>query len=337
MEWNEEIDLSQRKYTSKLIVERTLKRGWKIAGFKTNPAVFLIYVPGRQQPVKVFSASPPQMMYPAVKIAKDKFITSQVLKSENQPVPEELLLELDEQATSQACKDFLRANTPLVVKPLDASHGKGITVNIDSEDKLTTAIEEAKQEAINGRVLLQKQLDGFDVRIVCINYEYVDSITRIPASVVGNGRNTTLELIVLANQSDERGENYKAKLNFINVEKAKQYLGDQKISETPLEGEEVHVIGVSNVGMGGVRKNIKNQIPEFLKDMAIQAAKILDLPVCGIDFMVKKIPEKNDSLEDLNPMIIEVNECPMLTMYDDLHSPEQNEVIDKYLDFVATY
>ncbi|OVE79528.1 hypothetical protein BVY00_00180 [bacterium G20] len=89
--------------------------------------------------------------------------------------------------------------------------------------------------------------------------------------------------------------------------------------------------------MGGERINIKKNIPEFLKLMAEQTAKVLELPVCGIDFIVAHLPERESPKERIKPVVIEVNNCPSLVMYEELHSPEQNALIDQYLDYVATY
>lgn len=338
MEWDHEIDLSRRKFTSKLIVERAIARNWRICGFKTNPAVFLIYVPGRITPIKIFSASPSQMSYPASKIAKDKYITTQILHSNQLPTPKELLITdtIDIKTDISAYRPFLDENSPVVVKPIDASHGKGITVNVSTEEQLTTALHEALESSLNKTALIQEQIPGVDIRVVCINYTFVDAISRIPASVTGDGQHTLRQLIEITNTSDDRGENYKAKLNIIPLDKVQNYLGTEALATIPEAGKEVQVIGVSNVGMGGVRKNIKHDIPEFLKEIACKAAKILELPVCGVDFMVTHLPSIDDTLDSLDPRIIEVNECPMLTMYDDLNGDAQNEVIDTYLDYVAS-
>ena len=99
---------------------------------------------------------------------------------------------------------------------------------------------------------------------------------------------------------------------------------------------EVQVIGVANLGMGGIRVNLANRIPQEFKDIAIKAAKTIGLPVCGVDFILTHLPEKDAKLEDLNPKLIEINECPSLTMYEDLRSDEQIAIIDRYLDFIVS-
>lgn len=335
MEHNEQIDLTKRKYTSRLIVERALYRGWDMTGFKSNPAVFKVNIPGKTKPVFIFSASPPQMSYPASKIAKNKQITNCLLAEEGLPVPAELLINYDDKLNVDELENFINTYKKIVVKPLDAAHGKGITVNVESLGQMKDALTEANLSSDSSSILAQEQVDGVDIRVVCINYEFVDSISRIPAQVVGDGENTIEKLITTTNNHPDRGENYKAKLNYIPIDKARQYLGDKKMQSTPKAGEKAQVIGVSNIGMGGERYNIKNQIPEFLKNMAIEASKTIGLPVCGVDFMVSRLPKPEDTIGDLRPKIIELNECPMLTMYDDINSPEQYDVIDKYLDCLS--
>lgn len=335
MELNDNIDLKKRKYTSRLIVSRALNRGWNIAGFKSNPAIFKISIPGKQKPIYIFSASPPQMSYPASKIAKDKFITNCLLADSGLPVPQELLLSSKEDFDDNLLAEFMSNHKKTVVKPLDASHGNGITVNIKDMSHLKKSIIKASTSSNGSLILVQEQISGVDVRILCINYKFVDSISRIPAQVIGNGKNTISELVDIVNSHPDRGENYTAKLNYISVDMVEDYLGKNRFNEIPNNGEVVQVVGVSNVGMGGERHNINNDVPQFLKDLAIKASKTMELPVCGVDFMIKKLPNKHDNYEDLDPKIIEVNECPMLTMYDDLNSPEQHRVIDLYLDYLA--
>lgn len=336
MEWNEEIDLSKRKMTSKLIIERALARGWKVAGFETVRPLLMLEIPGRADPVMIYSAAPPQMSYTATKIAKDKHVTSELLRYYGMPVPEEMLVPV-KSADKQLLADFLDRHPTVVVKPLDASHGKGITVGVTSPERLEWAIGVAAQATKLSKILVQQQVQGVDVRIVCIDYQYVDAITREPAFVVGDGVHTIRELVDITNASGERAENYRARLNIIPPQRVADYLSEESLNEVPPTGKKVQTIGVSNVGMGGESHNIRQDIPEFMREAAVQAARLLKLPVCGVDFMVPHVPVAGDTAESLPLNIIEVNECPMLTMYEDVRSSEQMAVIDRYLDFVAQY
>jgi cyanophycin synthetase len=252
----------------------------------------------------------------------------------NISVPKELLVNIYSYDKNEV-EAFIKLCGKVIVKPLDASHGHGITVNVDSINLFEEALSETKRHTSRRNVVVQEQLSGVDLRVVCINYKFTDAISRLPASVVGDGTHSVKDLIEITNSSDQRGENYKAKLNIIPIDQVMRYMKEEELSKIPNKGEEVQVIGISNIGMGGVRLNIADKLPEFIKKMAEEVVKIINLPVCGVDFIVNYLPEANSTVEELQPKVIEVNECPMLTMYDDLNSKEQNKVIDLFLDYIA--
>ncbi|OVE79522.1 hypothetical protein BVY00_00150, partial [bacterium G20] len=159
MEWDHEIDLTRRKFSSRLIVQRSLARGWRIQGFKSDPAIFLIYIPGRQHPVKIFSTSPPQMPYPAVKIAKDKYTTNQILAEKGLPIPAEILIERDElKKNPEKSLDFIKIHKKVVVKPLDSAHGHGISTGVTKLEELDKAATQAIKRTKKSQILLQQHI-----------------------------------------------------------------------------------------------------------------------------------------------------------------------------------
>jgi cyanophycin synthetase len=332
-----QIDLSKRKNTSRMVVTAALERGWQVTGFESDPAVFVLRIPGKSDPIKIYSASPPQTSYAAAKITDNKYIVNRLLKEQGLPVPEEIVLkysEINSPETKKLVESFMGVHPNVVVKPLDSAHGRGITLNVDSSS-WDAAAKKASDSSKDGYILVQEQIGGHDVRAVCIGYEYVDAITRVPASVIGDGIHDVGQLIRLANKSPERGENYMARLNVIPIQLAEDYLGKDGLARIPLPGEKVQVVGVSNTGMGGERKNIRDDIPDFLKEYAEKAAETLDLPVCGVDFLVAKEPTAASRIEELKPYIIEVNWCPGFVMYEDINDPGQKALINKYLDYLA--
>ncbi len=335
MQHDNKIDLATRKYTSRLIVERALARGWHITGFETNGAIFLLHIPGRTKPVQIFSSSPPGITYPASKIAGDKYITNQILGNAGLPVPEDYVYSLVGERDEKRLKAFLDKHKTIVVKPLDASHGKGVTVNIRTEQQLHAAIEEVRDLTDRDTLVIQQQVAGHDVRVLCIDYEYAGALSRIPASVIGDGTHNIRELIDITNSSHDRGLNYMARLNIIDTEKAEQYLGTEGMSEIPLDGTEVRVIGVANIGMGGERKIITGNVPQFMIDFATKAARLIELPVCAVDFMAEVEPYPGATQDDIKPYIIELNACPQLLIHEDPSSDEQKAFIDQYLDYIA--
>lgn len=337
MEWDEKIDLQRRKITTRLIIERAQMRGWRVAGFETNNALLLLSPPKSNKYFKVFSASPPQTSFAATKMTQDKYITNQILNFEGIRVPDEMLFKynLTDKYRVEA-NTFISKHSRVVLKPLDGSHGNGITTNVYNEQTLMSAIEEATQYTTKKTLALQQYIDGIDIRIVCIGYKFANAISRVPASVLGDGKHTVEELINTVNESDERGENYKTNLNVIPMEQVKRYLSKDELTHIPDNGKTVQVVGVSNTGMGGIRLNITSNIPPFLIEIAEKASRSLGVPVSGVDFLVKRLPKKEDSYAELEPYVIEVNNCPSLFMYEDPYCDEQNKLIDQYLDYVVS-
>lgn len=334
MMWNDDIDLAKRATTTRMIIERARARGWDVAGFETNTAISVIRIPGREQLVHVFSASPPQMSFATHKITKDKVITNQLLAAEGLPVPDELITNI-EQPDKAALRAFIERYGEVVVKPMDGSHGKGITVGVTSLDQALAALHDAQQVSEKSNAIVQQQVPGFDLRVICIDYTYVSAITRLSAAVVGDGEHTIRQLVDITNSHEDRGLNYKARLNIIPIDKVERYLGVEALERVPAENESVQVIGVSNIGMGGVRHNVDEVLPDEIKRLAEQVTKALQLPVSGIDFMVDHVPVAGDTIESLNPVVIEANGCPQLVVYDDLSHPRQIAMIDGYLDYLG--
>jgi cyanophycin synthetase len=335
MQQDDAIDLTGRKVTARLLIRRCLERQWKVIAFEAAGGLLLVQPPERAEYLKIYSSTPPQTSRAASMMADNKFITSSILGQMGLPVPAELLIDGREEPSPEKLGDFLRQYGQVVAKPLDAAHGNGVTINIESLETLQQAITQATKYASNGWVLVQQQLTGIDVRVVCINYQFANAISRMPARVIGDGQHTVDELIAITNASSDRGPNYSARLNTIPLERVYDYLDRTVLKSVPSASQSIQVLGVANIGAGGELENITTVVPPFLQQLAEQTARALDLPVAGIDFMLKRLPTLEDSEQDLTPVIIEANASPMLAMYEDLGSTEQIVLLDKYLDFVA--
>ncbi|MDB5163653.1 MAG: cyanophycin synthetase [Candidatus Saccharibacteria bacterium] len=326
--------LKRLKVSSRLVVNRALARGWVVEPYESNPSIMKLTLPSRAQPIHIFSAAPPHASYVASKIAQDKFITNKILADRGVPVPAELLLHAGHDLPQDAIDAFLAEHKRIIVKPLDASHGKGITTDITAKAALRKAISVAQKQAKTGRVLLQNHLEGLDLRVLCVGYKFISAIHRTPARVIGDGRHTVAELIDVTNE--DRGENYSKRLNKIPSNEAEGYLGKKRYNSVPAKQEIVQVLGVANVGKGGELQNVTTEVPQFLIELSEAIARTLFLPVCGIDFLIAKLPTKDVTKQQLHPVVIEVNETPMLMMYEDTESALQDRVIDAYLDFIET-
>ncbi|MGY4893630.1 MAG: hypothetical protein ACO1N2_02985 [Candidatus Saccharimonadota bacterium] len=323
--------------TLRLMKARFAERGWAAElPYIGSPHCFVNRNDGTEV-LHVFSATPPNTSYASASLANDKYGSYELLKTADVPQLDSFLA--NEHTTFEDQVAFMYTHGKVVVKPVDGGHGKGITVNVDTPEKLKAAIEDALQnkKSIDAAIIQKQYLHEtiLDVRILCINNEFVAAIWRIPARVTGDGVSTIRRLIENENAREDRGRPYYAKLAEINSEKAASYLGDA-IDHIPAIGEEVSVLGIANYGAGGETVDVTVEIPQWLRDVAVRAARVSGLPVAGVDFMLAAQPKPESTQDELQAMLIEINKCPLLAMHDMPTSGTPRNAVGRYVDYLAT-
>ena len=138
----------------------------------------------------------------AVEIASDKNLANSLLADLGLPVPKQRLVYSVDDAVAAAD----RIGYPVVIKPLDGNHGRGVTVNITSEDDIAAAFETADAEG--SAVVVETMLLGDDHRLW---WSTASSPLprRVPGHVMGDGRHTIAELVDIVNQDPRRGSGMK--------------------------------------------------------------------------------------------------------------------------------
>lgn len=323
--------------TLRLMKARFIERGWSAElPYIGSPHCFVNRNDGTET-LHVFSATPPTTSYPAASLANDKYGSYELLKTADIPQLDSFLA--NEHTTFDDQTAFMYQHEKVVVKPVDGGHGKGITVNVDTPEKLQRALEDALQnkKSIDAAIIQKQYLHTtiIDIRILCIGNEFVAAIWRIPARVNGDGVSTVRQLIEKENSHEDRGRPYYAKLAQINTEKAAEYLGDD-INRIPAQGEEVSVLGIANYGAGGETVDVTDQIPEWLRDIAVRAARVSGLAVAGVDFMLAQAPAASSTQDELEAMLIEINKCPLLAMHDMPTSGVSRNAVGRYVDYLAS-
>lgn len=329
-----EADLGIFKISTRMVVEELLVRGCRVFSFYSASAMLEVIVPQNPTPMRLFSVVNEEMSFISGRsIVSNKQITNSLLASKGFHVPDEYFVKLSELENSiEAIQSFITKHGQVVFKPIDGSHGNGVHIGVKTIDQIRTYAKEVEIISQSKSFILQQQLSGCDLRIVCIDNKYASAITRVPAFVIGDGKHTIDELIDLENDNENRGEDYSVQFNKINKVYVEEYLSIERLNEVPAEGEHVQVVGISNVGVGGIRVNVDNDVPQFLREIAENISEELRLPICGVDFFINKLPNTLDTEDDLHPVIIEVNNCPGLTMYDDFNSPQQKALVAKLVD-----
>ena len=312
-----------------------LKRGWSAKILHGNSSHIFVDKNDGSVPFHIFGSAPHTTSFAAGLLANDKYGTYQLLSGHGIVQPATILVrDLDVKRLEEA-KSFLNKFEKVVVKPVNGGHGKGITVGVDTDEKLLDAIAKArhKNRDSSRNVLVQQMINAssLDVRILCIGYKFVAAVHRVPASVTGDGEHTVAELIEQENNTF-RGKAYYAELATIDLDSASKYLGNE-IYSVPKHDEGVQVLGIANYGSGGKLIDVTDDMPKWLIRGAEFASKCCGLPVCGVDYLVSEI-NKDAGENTISAYIIEVNKAPSLALHEKPTIGKRRNVVEKYVDYL---
>lgn len=244
-----------------------------------------------------------------VELACDKEDTKYLLEQAEVQVPRGDIISR-ESSLEEACR---YVGFPLVVKPIDGNHGRGITVNIKNYEDALTAFREAKE--VSRKVIIERYVTGEDYRLLVINNVLVAAAKRTPARVIGNGKSTIKELVDEVNKDPRRGyghENVLTQITINNLTKtilaAKGYTEDS----VPKKDEIVILKDTANLSTGGTAEDVTDIVHPSNVSMAERISKIIDLDICGIDIMTTDISKP---LEETDGAVLEVNAGPGFRMH----------------------
>ncbi len=194
-----------------------------------------------------------------------------------------------------------------MVKPARGEQGAGISVDISHADDLEAAIGKARKVCDN--VLLEEFVTGQDLRVIVIGDEVVAAAVRRPARITGNGVDTVEQLIKRQSRRRAAATGGESKIPLDSeTQRCIKLSGYQMDSVLP-EGEKLFVRKTANLHTGGTIHNVTDQLSPAIAQAARDAAKALDIPVTGLDFLVSDV--SGDQY-----VIIEANERPGLANHE---------------------
>jgi cyanophycin synthetase len=246
-----------------------------------------------------------------VELACDKEDTKYLLEQAEVEVPRGDIIRR-ERSLEEACR---YVGFPLVIKPIDGNHGRGITVDIQNYEEALQAFLHAKESSKSGAIIVEKFILGDDYRLLVINNKLVAGALRTPAHVIGDGKSTVQELIDEVNKDPRRGYGHENVLTQITVNdltktiiKDAGYTLDSVINE----GERLILKDTANLSTGGTAEDITDIIHPANVNMAERISKIIDLDICGIDIMTTDISKP---LSETGGAVLEVNAGPGFRMH----------------------
>lgn len=249
----------------------------------------------------------------AVSICDDKAVTRRVVAAAGLTVPDQI------DADDKALPKFLRKHGSVVVKPARGEQGRGVSVGLSRLEDVRQAVAEARE--ICNRVLVEACFEGDDLRLVVIDHKLVAAAIRRPPHIVGDGESNIRKLI--DRQSRRRAAATGGESRIPVDEETTRCLAAAglDLDSVPERNQEIVVRKTANLHTGGSIHDVTDTVHPKLVEAACKAASAIDIPVTGIDFMVRS-PSEPDYV------FIEANERPGLAN----HEPQPTA--ERFLDLL---
>ena len=265
-----------------------------------------------------------------VEISCDKEDTHNLLNDLGLPVPQQRMI-YNPRAAVRAAR---RIGYPVVVKPLNANHGRGVSINLSEDNQVETAFAEARKHGTSRAVLVEKFVTGFDHRMLVVNNELVAVAKRVPGHVIGDGKKNIAELIDEVNDDPRRGIGHEKVLTNLEMDnQAHRLMEEAGLTEASIlpRGEILYLRSTANLSTGGTALDMTDVVHPDNRDMAERAIKAVGLDVGGVDFLIDDISK---SYKETGGAIVEVNAAPGFRMHVAPSEGESRDVSGKVIDML---
>ncbi|RZL99896.1 MAG: cyanophycin synthetase [Variovorax sp.] len=240
-------------------------------------------------------------------IASDKELTKSLLQSCGVPVPEGRVV-ADAEDAWEAAEDI---GLPVVVKPSDANHGRGVSLELTTREEVIAAFAVAEPEGSD--VMVERFVRGHEHRLLVVGGQVVAAARGAFVTVTGDGTSSVARLIDGQLNSDpRRGALEEFPLDFIDLATdAKLQL---ELRRQDLDGDAVPAAGriVTIQRNGNLGADCTDLVHPEVAHAAVLAARVIGLDIAGIDLVAEDIGKP---LAVQRGAIVEVNAGPGLLMH----------------------
>ena len=255
---------------------------------------------------RIWTAESDQTSAIGESISRDKDLTKTLLQSCGVPIPEGRVVDSPADAW-EAAEDI---GLPVVVKPSDANHGRGVFIDLNTREEIETAYTAALEEGSS--VLVERYIRGNEHRLLIVGGKLAAAARGDKLAVMGDGRSTVKQLIDILNTDPRRGDLEEHLLNpvilerepSIHLELQRQGLTPESIPEN---GRKVLLQHNGNVTI-----DVTDQVHPGVAAVAALAARVVGLDIAGVDLVVEDVSRP---LDEQQGAIVEVNAGPGLLMH----------------------
>jgi GNAT-family acetyltransferase (TIGR03103 family) len=303
---------------ARIIIREALKRGIYVEILDSEGSYFELSFGGRS----IVCRESLSELTTAIAMSRcdDKATTHRVLRQAGLHVPAQIRYEDEKQAHA-----FMDEFGSVVVKPAKGEQGAGISVDVSDTKALNKAIEDAGR--LCDTVLLEEFVSGDDLRIIVIGEQVVAAAVRKPAQITGNDSDSVRTLI--DKQSRRRASATGGESHIPLDRETERCITEAGYSFDSVlaENKRLVVRKTANVHTGGTIHDVTSELHPELRKAAIDAARAIDIPVTGLDFIVTAVDQPDYT-------IIEANERPGLANHEP--QPTAERFIDLLFPQTAT-
>lgn len=256
---------------------------------------------------RVWTAETDQTSAIAEGISKDKDLTKSLLQACGVPVPEGRIVDSPKDAW-EAAEDI---GLPVVVKPSDGNHGRGVSTELMTREEVAAAYQLADAEG--SEVIVERFIPGNEHRLLVIGGRVAAAAKGETVSIIGDGQSSIHQLIDAQINSDpRRGEAEEFPLDLICIDK-----NPSVVFEIERQGYVVESILPKNTAIiiqrnGNMAMDVTDSVHPEVAAAATLAARVVGLDIAGIDLVAKDISQP---LDGQRGAIVEVNAGPGLLMH----------------------
>jgi cyanophycin synthetase len=240
-------------------------------------------------------------------ISRDKDLTKRLLAGCGVPVPEGREVSDADDAWA-AAEDI---GVPVVVKPANANHGRGVSAELTTREEVATAYELARR--YSKYVLVERFIPGNEHRLLVVGKQMVAAVAGETVWITGDGKSTVRQLLdSQINVDPRRGPEQEFPLDLLIPErdaKLRFELERQGYSADAVPADGARVLVQRN---GNIAYDVTDQVHPDTARLVALAARVVGLDIAGIDLVVEDIRRP---LREQGGAIVEVNAGPGLLMH----------------------